>query len=141
MCVFSKKEKETQKTNSPTGIIPTSVHPTSVYHHYLQQYQAWFYVPIFLLIYSKLIKQLFGEFTCNVKKSILEFSIQRRRIWLKKKYKWKKTIMLLGLHLCKGKRFIVNVFVLEQCILSFFDFVIVVVVILLFIVYVVFQFY
>ena len=87
MCVFSKKEKETQKINSPTG----SFHPKSVNHNYLQQYQAWFYISIFFLIYSRLIRQIVGKFTCNDKKLILEFSIQRRKIWKKKKYKWNES--------------------------------------------------
>ena len=105
-CVFfSKKEKETQKTNSPTR----SFHPTSAHPHYLQQYQAWFYVQIFFFIYSRFIREIVGEFNCNDKQSILEFSIHRRRIWKKEK-QMKRIIMLLGLHLCKGIWF----FVLEQ---------------------------
>ena len=128
---LARKKNKLKKTNSPTG----SFHPTSFHHHYLQQYQAWFYVPIFFLIYSRLIRQIFGEFTCNDNKSILEFSILRRRIM-------KRIIMLLGLHLCNGIWFAFMqsnmIFHFRTVHLVFLDVVIVVVVILMFIIYVVF---
>ena len=141
MCVFSARKKKKLKKQIVHGSFhPTSVQPTSVHHHYLQQYQAWFYVPIFFLIYSRLIRQIFGEFICNDKKSILEFSIQRKTIWKKKKHNERN-------HHVAWFAFSQRKLIYRHCIcfrtvhLDFFDFVIVVVVILLFIVYVVFQFY
>ena len=55
--------------------------------------------------------KLSGSLLVTTKKLIIEFSIQRRRIWKKEGIQMKRIIMLLDLHLCKGIWFIVNVFV------------------------------
>ena len=98
MCVFSKEKKDTQKTNSLTGTFYT----TSVHHLSSTVSSLILRTNLFFNKNSRLIRQLVGEFTCNDKKSILEFSIHRKEEFEKEEIQMKRIIMLLGLHLCNG---------------------------------------